>query len=565
MLHAMSRRGREERGTVLVLVALAMVALLTLAAIAVDISMLRSDLRANRGAADAASTAAALDLTGSAGAPATACAHAWDITLRNLGIDPTTATSPCTSTFPTGAACSPSTPAQAVGTASGVAITITIPVIDSSPLMSAQMIGGDQAQAITARDGSPCERVGIQIQRTRSSTFGGIVGRHSSSTTVHSVARYSPATSGSSIPALVALNKTACPSIDANSGTIHVYNAGAFPGIIDNDSNATAVSCSLATTFNAGTSGTITADPGTTGTPGQLGYSAPSQSAAFPSAGIYVGTKTYEAPITRSRVDAVYHCGNVSPLPTGCTTGVGGTDAISDLQSRYASMTALTAGAAGFTVFPTGVQSCLSIPASFAAGNWFINCPTFSLTSSVSFTSGNIVFAGNISLGSHALLTINAANASTTAPLGADSTVVIQSPLGITTSSNTWQINWYRTTVVMTSSACQVTIVSCGTIALQNGGGTWTAPQAGGTKGLIYWSETSQRTTFQGNPTLTWNGVFFAGSSLFDLQGNAVVDASNVQLWVDSAALHNSSAQLLLKPDPTTGLTTQRAGSSLIR
>ena len=117
----------------------------------------------------------------------------------------------------------------------------------------------------------------------------------------------------------------------------------------------------------------------------------------------------------------------------------------------------------------------------------------------------------------------------------------------------------------MTNTTCQVAIVSCGTIFLQNGGGTWTAPQTGATKGLIYWTETSQQTGFQGNPTLNWKGVFFAGSSAFDLHGNAVVDASNVQLWVDSATLHNSSAQLLLKPDPSTGILSQRAGTSLIR
>lgn len=560
------RPARDERGAVIIIASLAMVGLITICAIAVDISMLRSDLRANRSAADAAATAAALDLTGSSAGPANACAHAWNIALRNLRIDPTTVTSPCPTSFPAGVACSPTTPVNAVGTAAGVNITITIPVIDASPLMSAQAIGGDQAQAINAVDGTPCQRVGVKIQRTRSSVFGGIAGINSGSTTVHSVARYNPSAVGGQLPALVALNKTACPSIDASSGNIHVYNAGTFPGIIDNDSDATGLSCSFSKTFNAGSSGTITADPSSTGTPaGQLGYSAPSQSAAFPSAGTYVGTKVFEAPITRSRVDSVYHCGKITPLPSGCTTGTGGTDAISDLQSRYATMTALSAGASGFTVFPSGAQSCASVPATFAAGNWFINCLTFSPSGAVAFTSGNVVFAGNIALGSGAVLTINGANSSTTAPTGSDSMVVIQGIGGITTSSNTWLINWYRTTVLMTNTTCQVTTLTCGTIFFQNGGGTWTAPQTGATKGLIYWTETSQQTGFQGNPTLNWKGVFFAGSSDFDLHGNAVVDASNVQLWVDSATLHNSSAQLLLKPDPSTGIGTQRAGTSLIR
>ena len=117
----------------------------------------------------------------------------------------------------------------------------------------------------------------------------------------------------------------------------------------------------------------------------------------------------------------------------------------------------------------------------------------------------------------------------------------------------------------MTNSSCLTTIANCGTLALQNGGGTWTAPQAGSAKGLIYWSETSKTVSFQGNPDLTWNGVFFSGTSPFDLQGSATVDASDVQLWVSTVTLHNASAQLLLRPDPNTGIRQLHAGTSLIR
>jgi hypothetical protein len=550
---------------VLVIATLAVVGLITMCAIVVDIAMLRSDLRADRGAADAAATAAALDLNGSATAPATACADAWDIALRNLNIDPTTATSPCSS-FPAGSACVATTPVQATGTAADVTITITIPVINSSPLMAAQMVGGDQSQAVNTVDGTACQRVGVQIRRPRSSVFSGVAGISSTSTTVHSVARYNPvSTTGASIPALVALNPTACPSVDSASGTIHVFSTGNYPGAIANDSLATGAGCSSSKTYNAGGSGAIITDATAGGASGQLGYSAPSQSAAFPSSGTFTGNKVYEAPLTRRLVDSVYHCGNITPLPSGCTTGAGGSDAISNLQSQYGAMTAATAPSAGFTVFPAGAQSCASMPALFAAGNWFINCPNLFLGGAVTFTSGNVVFAGNISMGSGTVLTFNNANASTTAPIGNDSVVVVQGTTGISTSSNTWQLKWYRTTVFMTNSSCPTTIGNCGTLALQNGGGTWTAPQAGAAKGLIYWSETNKTISFQGNPALTWNGVFFSGSAPFDLQGNATVDASNVQLWVSTATLHNASAQLLLRPDPNTGISTLHAGTSLIR
>ncbi|MCU1461440.1 MAG: hypothetical protein JWO37_1515 [Acidimicrobiales bacterium] len=551
---------RDERGSVLVISALAMVALVTVCALVIDTSVLRSDRRVDRGAADAAATAAALDLDGSSSATSNACADAWNVALQNLRLNGSGVTSPCGAAFPAGTACSVAAPVQAAGTVSGVTIRITIPVVDGAALMSATAIGGNVSQAGNALDGTACQRVGVEIQRSRTSVFGRAAGSSGQSTTVHSVARYNTSPGNvTNIPALVALNKTACPSVDASSGIIHVYSNGAYPGIIDNDSVASAASCSSSTTDNAGSSGSIITDTSLiSGKVGVLGYSAPTQTKAFSASGTYVGSPTYEPPITRTYVDTAYHCGNVSPLPTGCTTGLAGNDAISAIQARYGQT---AAGApSGFTTFPNPAlgQSCNTIPALFVSGNWYINCPTFTVGSTVTFTSGDIIFAGNIALGAHATLNINAANSS-------DTTVVVQGTTGISTSSNTWLLNWYRTTVVMTNTACQTTISSCGTMTIQNGGGVWTAPLASATKGLIYWTETSQTTSFQGNPLLTWQGVFFAGSSVFDLQGNAVVDASNVQLWVDSATLHNSSARLYLKPDPATGRSTQRAGSSLIR
>ncbi len=253
----MTRHHRDERGAVLVLMSLALAALMTVAALAVDISVLKADRELDRRATDAAATAAALDLDGSAGSVAAACADAWAFALENMGIDPTTATSPCPATFPASAVCAPTTPVSAVGSAGAVTITITIPVLDTSPLMLATSIGGDLPQALNAADGTPCQRVGVQVSRTRPSIFGGVVRVGSASTTVHSVARYSSGSTAIAVPALVALNKTACPSIEAGSGTIHVYNNGASPGVIQADSLASAAACSYGTTYDSGNSGTI--------------------------------------------------------------------------------------------------------------------------------------------------------------------------------------------------------------------------------------------------------------------------------------------------------------------
>ena len=314
------RDDRDERGAIIALVALSMVAILTVAALVVDIAVLKSDRRFDRDAADAAATSGALDLDGSTTGPASACAVAWTTALLNLRVSSSGVTSPCSTNFTT--ACSAASPVTATGSVSGYTITITNPVPDMiggsiNPLLKATAIGGNVSQTANATyDGAACDRLAVEITRSRNSVFAGVAGSNNQSTTVHSVARYNPASGGPKIPALVALNKTACPSIDASSGTIHVYNNGTYPGIIDADSKATAASCSSATTFNAGSNGSIIADSNTDTPPmaGILGYSAPALSSAFPSVGTYTGTPTYEVPRTRSYPDSTYHCGNVSPL-----------------------------------------------------------------------------------------------------------------------------------------------------------------------------------------------------------------------------------------------------------
>jgi len=83
-----------ERGSVMILFALVLVATVTMVAIVIDLGALRYDRRADRSAADAGATAGAVVLTGAVDGPTKACANAWSYTIRNLGGDPATP-SPC--------------------------------------------------------------------------------------------------------------------------------------------------------------------------------------------------------------------------------------------------------------------------------------------------------------------------------------------------------------------------------------------------------------------------------------------------------------------------------------
>ncbi|MCU1448501.1 MAG: hypothetical protein JWP02_671 [Acidimicrobiales bacterium] len=198
-----NRARRDDRGAFLIIWALLLVALLTMAAIVIDLSAVRTDRRGDRLSADSAVSAGAFVITDKAGGRYAACQAAWTYAAKNLS-DGSVPADPC-GPFQTGTDCtnsgtSPSqvgtaTPSSASGSVGAFTVTITTPVSDSDPLLRADIIGGGASQPpVTSSsgvqsDGKPCERVAVTIAFTRNSFFGGIVGSGSHTTNVHSVAR----------------------------------------------------------------------------------------------------------------------------------------------------------------------------------------------------------------------------------------------------------------------------------------------------------------------------------------------------------------------------------------
>lgn len=569
-------RWRDEKGIFLVLWAVFVLALLGMVAIVLDLGALRADRRKSRAAADAAATAGAQSI---ALGPMSACNAAWTYALLNLEL--ATTSSPCA--VPSAlATCTSASTTQARSKPVGAyTITIAYPVASGDPLgdafLLANAVGPDISQnESAAADGVACARLGVKIELTREPIFARVINGGTNTTSSHSVARYvRQIGGGGEKPALVALHPTHKCTIDSGPGMIRAMPTGTQPALIYADSDGSGSDCpgGSGTVFEGKTPGRIFANPSPTGAPGELGYFAATEALAFSTRPTYdengaappVGANKVKLleRITRRPLDEVYNCGSVVPAfpaVAGCTTGAGGTDLIDDVSARYSN---LTGRPTGFTEFPgpTVSGACNSPPATFPGGHdWYINCPNFEVSSVVTFQEGDIVFAGNVEIKGGGTLNINSLNAS-------DATVVVRGTTGLTTASGGWAIDWKRTFLLMDNSSCSRTsTASCGVLQIQVGQpSSWTPPTGGTAKHLIYWSESSQPHEVRGNPSFLWSGVFAAPNSLFDVQGNALVDASNVQLWVNKVRVNNESAELRLRADPDKSITTSRAASALIR
>lgn len=568
-LERASTTRRNEDGVFLVLYALMLVAIFAMVAIVLDLSAVRNGRRISRSAADAAATAGALDL---GLGPKAACETAMDYAARNLG-GFNVPGAPCVS-IPT--ICDGSTVATQMDVGD-YRVFFRNAVWNTDAMMKADTPGGDINQSSTlAIEGEPCKRVGISITYTRRTIFSRVAGITQNETSVHSVARQlSSQEPGAEKPALVALHPTDMCTVDSGPGTIHALATGTQPALIYADSDGTGPNCSGGsnTVFEGKNTGRIWADPSPSGSPGELGYFAATEAVAFDTQPSYDENGALPPPaaskvklpqrITRRPLDKIYNCASVVPVAPavpGCTTGPGGTDLIDDVSTRYGN---LTGAPGGFTVFPGAAVAgtCNSPPTSFPAGqNWYINCANFEVSSVVTFQNRDVVFAGDVEIKGGGTLSINSLNTS-------DSIVVIRGTTGVMTASGGWALDWRRTFVLMDNFTCsRSSPATCGVLQFQAGQPSrWTPPLSGGAKDLIYWTESNKVHAVQGNPNFFWEGIFAAPNSLFDVQGYALVDASEVQLWVSKARVNSNSAELRLRADPDKSISTSRSGSALIR
>jgi hypothetical protein len=221
MTRSSIRRGRNDRGAVLVIFAGAIAVIVLFVAIAIDLGFGRSDQRGDSALADLASLAAGYEMAGHSDPnrfnptadPEAACRAAIESLRSNAeDFDPLPTDSDGCVAF---AATCTGTPFPPVEVSSGGwTIVIEYPVTDGQ--ISDATFGVD---GLTSGDGDPCERMGVSIRRTRDTFFAGVIGVDKVPTSARAVVVGNlPDAAEKVVPAFLMLDRTACKSIWANVG-----------------------------------------------------------------------------------------------------------------------------------------------------------------------------------------------------------------------------------------------------------------------------------------------------------------------------------------------------------
>lgn len=220
----------SEDGASLILVTMAMLLVVGIAAVAVDLGVVRTDLRSSQLVADSAVTAGVVQINPITASDAEeACETAWAYALQNLEDEGIPTQIPTCATFAN--ACNPVTARNEVGIASPYTITITHPVPDTDALMAGQALNINI-------DGGACQRLGITIERQRDFRFAPVIGVDSATPTVSAVARIAVRPGEGELVPLLLLEPIGCNALVASGqGAVTVTYFNDVPGIIVVDSD----------------------------------------------------------------------------------------------------------------------------------------------------------------------------------------------------------------------------------------------------------------------------------------------------------------------------------------
>ncbi|HEX9712361.1 MAG TPA: hypothetical protein VGB52_07410 [Actinomycetota bacterium] len=514
-MNRLSARVRDERGAVLLIFSILLVVLCIVVATVLDLGALRADASEGQSVADFAATAGAAELAPGGGSSVQeACRTAWGYFLANSPEAPMGQPDPC-GTFqgmPTCTALSLPPTRSAIGIVGPFTVTISYPILDADPLMAGRVV-----QAI---DGDACSRIGVTISRHRAYGFGAVTGASGQTTTMTAVARSGADTGAATQPvSLLLLDPAGCNALNASGqARVVIGSSGGYPGIIAIDSSGTelnappgqsARNCG-ANTYVIDAVGTQNSlidagsgfdDEGNT-IPGAI-YSfalMPGQgnTKAYEEADVFAGRLTprpigHER-ITRAPVDHRYNC----KIQNACVRAATETAQIDALRAYVG-----TSGAPpGFREFPRdmlGGQCSMqpSTPAVLFLGDWWINCTNFSLANTATFTGGNVIFQGNVTVGSSGGIIMNPVPTT-------DRWVYFRN--GSFTKNSQASINLDRTFVYLNN----------GRISFGAGSGItrWIAPLEGPFEDLTLWSESTLQHDLGGQASLELVGVFFTPNAL---------------------------------------------------
>ena len=562
-----------EEGAVLLIVAIALVTLLAIAALVIDLGAVRSNRAASLVAADAASTAGALDAAEGDGRAG--CETALDYLELNLSGVGTLSGASCLG-FPT--SCDASTPSTTTtGTSGDWTVTLTYPVPDAAALLDPSAIGAS-GQAISTDDGDPCERFGVSITSNHEHLFASIIGAASQDTTVSSVAKtFIPPSEDFALNLLI-LERYDCDTITAaGSGgglggivvdaVLNTDTGELDPGYIAIDSDASGVcggdgvldvdgsnayiradgptGCDTETGTHVGPGG-LTVGEGcgalrllAPGTPG-CNYPACTSSGTVspdPSAG--------RERITRAPVDHRFNCKAAYPMPVGweidpCTDAPA--PHIDNLVAAYGG----TGTPTGFTSwtgagYPCSIEGGPGTEIIAPAGNWHIDCDPFEVKRTVVFPAGDVIFDGDVVVEASGVLALNSKPAGGY-PYSPDSDAAIAYMRnGNLIKAGEGSVFLYNT--MMYYSASSGIAMSGGTGAL-----TWTGPQSGNFEALSMWSESPAVHQLAGQAALDLEGVFFAPWARVVYRGNGSQEQVAAQ-FVSRTLSSEGQGLLVVRPN----------------
>ena len=535
-----------DEGSIIVVAALMITTLLAVTALVLDVGLLRINSRKLQSAADLAVVAGGREL--GAGDPMAACIQIISYLNTNMADMPAIGASSfcaqsgndvsrtvCKASSYQGQA----TPAITAGV---YRVTLQYPVTDAQMLDSKRTGPG-------LNDGTPCERMRIQVNGTQRILFAGVMGVDSLSTSKSATVRGFIGTQ-SDVPALWLLDPFGCTALSVSGGSRLSVGSTADPGIVVLDSDGSACNSNQVSISSTGSGSLIEALPQSGASRGRIILRALSTSATVcaPPAcdpADLSGARLNPQPIgnsqraTRAPVDWRYNCKTAYPSYHGITVAPCPNATPPYLDNLISAVTAANPGTSGFQRWSTSF-SCNPTGTVTANGNWWVDCPaglSIGNGTNVTFTGGNIVFDQGLKM-TGGTFTVNNANPTASLPSACFTPPVFTTCLTASSATSAFIYarngNWSVTGGVIN---IKNTFVYQASGYLKVSGGappTWTAPTEGPFSGISYWSELSSA-NFQinGGAGVTLGGVFFTPDAKpFSLSGGGNWGQQHAQFFL---------------------------------
>ncbi len=410
----MRRRQSGDRGAVLVLFSLSLVALVTVVCFAVDLGQARFSKRNAQSVADLAALDAGYQLSGRGdvgspvGAPDKACVAAVQSIVRNVrrfrpAPSEATITASCNALPASMASCVPTVPRSVNFRAGELELTVRYPVPTTE--LNTEGFAGPGVN-----DGSECERMRVGLVTSDETAFASVIGADRIRTTASATVRANASSNDRATAALLLLERVGCGVLQTSgggssgSGVYVQRSSSTVGGIISADSAGLQPPCS----GNTNASGWVvfgTALP--SGGGGGPSITAEAASPTIPGkilvyAAAVGGRAGYTAPAGL----------NVAPTPGPIASRQVSDDKYNGVNAQVATLhadaNAATANvpATGWTVVSGSECSGSIVAAKLAAAKVFVDCPTFAPASNVFSSATDFVVRGNIDIKSNKTLSL---------------------------------------------------------------------------------------------------------------------------------------------------------------